>query len=191
MTELSPGKDTITGHWEFMGVVLEHPFITYKTFPNEITSIFTEITGRGHLGNKSASGTIIINDLGEEHIRSGKPIIYTSADSVFQIATHVDVVPIDQLYRWCEKARLLLAGEHAVARVIARPFDGIPGNFFRLDGARRDYSLMPPHPTVLNAIVSAGYEAIGIGKIPDIFARSGITKSISSANNNERVSLHI
>jgi phosphopentomutase len=189
MIEQALGKDSVTGHWEFMGVSLEHPFKTYKSFPNEIMSSFNAATGRDHLGNRPASGTVIIDELGEEHIKSGKPIVYTSADSVFQIAAHVNIIPIEELYRWSQKARLLMVGENAVARVIARPFDGIPGSFFRLESARRDYALKPPQSTVLNCLSSAGYEVIGIGKIPDIFANSGFTESISSTDNNHGLSL--
>ena len=183
MNERSPGKDTTTGHWEFMGVVLEHAFQTFTRFPDEVMQAFDTATGRGHLGNKPASGTEIIAELGEEHVRTGKPIVYTSADSVFQIATHVDVVPLDTLYAWCEAARAILQGEHAVARVIARPFRGEPGQFERLGDARKDYSLMPPHPTVLNALKNAGREVIGIGKIPDIYGHSGFTREVHTDSN--------
>jgi phosphopentomutase len=189
MVELSPGKDTTTGHWEFMGVVLKHPFNTYQSFPKKLMEAFDAETGRGHLGNRPASGTVIINDLGEAHIESGDPIIYTSADSVFQVAAHVDVVPIDTLYGWCKAARSLLLGEHAVARVIARPFRGLPGDFVRLEAGRRDYSLPPPHDTVLDGLVSAGHDVIGIGKTPDIYANRGFTHCIPSKNNAEGIRL--
>src|SRR5690606_24247785 len=129
MAELSPGKDTTTGHWEFMGVVLQHPFQTYERFPDEVMFAFDAATGRGHLGNKPASGTAVLDELGEEHMRTGWPIVYTSADSVFQVAAHVDVVPLETLYAWCEAARRILVGRYAVARVIARPFEGVPGAF--------------------------------------------------------------
>jgi phosphopentomutase len=183
LSECSPGKDTTTGHWEFMGVVLEHAFRTFERFPDEVMRAFDAVTGRGHLGNKPASGTVIIEELGEEHLRTGKPIIYTSADSVFQVATHVDVVPLDTLYSWCEAARALLQDEYPVARVIARPFTGKPGNFARLGEARKDYSLTPPHPTVLNALHEAGREVIGIGKIPDIYNHSGFTREVHTDSN--------
>lgn len=187
LAERSPGKDTTTGHWEFMGVVLDRAFKTYSRFPKEVMAAFDEVTGRSHLGNKPASGTAIIMDLGPKHLETGAPIVYTSADSVFQIAAHVDVVPLDTLYRWCEGARAILQGEHAVARVIARPFTGRPGAFRRLSGKRRDYSLSPPHPTVLNALADAGKEVVGVGKIPDIYNRSGITREVKSGTNAEGI----
>jgi phosphopentomutase len=178
MAERSPGKDTTTGHWEFVGVILEHPFKTFESFPAEVMDAFDAATGRGHLGNYPASGTEIVAKLGEEHLKTGKPIVYTSADSVFQVAAHVEVVPLETLYRWCEAAREILQGEHAVARVIARPFTGEPGNFRRLGEARRDYSLTPPYPTVLNALQEAGKAVVGIGKIADIYNRAGITREV-------------
>src|SRR5690606_16782555 len=156
--ELSPGKDTTTGHWEFMGVVLEHPFKTYTAFPAELMDAFDSATGRGHLGNRPASGTVILDELGAEHLRTGDPIVYTSADSVFQVAAHVDVVPLETLYAWCRAAREILRGEHAVARVIARPFEGQPGSFVRLGADRKDFSLAPPRPTVLDALHRGGRE---------------------------------
>ncbi len=183
MNEVSPGKDTTTGHWEFMGVQLEHAFQTFTEFPKAVMEAFDHVTGRGHLGNYPASGTEIIKDLGEEHLKTGQPIVYTSADSVFQIATHVDVVPLEQLYRWCEGAREILQGPHAVARVIARPFKGAPGQFERMGEARKDFSLTPPQPTVLNALRDAGKEVIGIGKIPDIYNHSGFSQEIHSDSN--------
>lgn len=187
LAERSPGKDTTTGHWEFMGVVLERPFRTYSQFPKDVMAAFDRVTGRKHLGNKPASGTEIIVELGPKHMDTGAPIVYTSADSVFQIATHVDVVPLETLYTWCEGARSILQGEHAVARVIARPFTGTPGNFRRLGGKRRDYSLSPPHPTVLNALAKAGKQVVGVGKIPDIYNRSGITREVKAGSNAEGI----
>jgi phosphopentomutase len=183
MLERSQGKDTTTGHWEFMGIVLEHPFKTFERFPQQVMVAFNELTGRGHLGNYPASGTEIIAKLGEEHLRSGRPIVYTSADSVFQVAAHVDAVPLETLYRWCEGARRLLRGEHAVARVIARPFTGRPGHFERLGAKRRDYSLSPPKATVLDALKDAGLDVISIGKIADIYNGKGITREVKSADN--------
>lgn len=183
LNEVSPGKDTTTGHWEFMGVVLEHPFRTFEEFPPEVMAAFDEATGRGHLGNYPASGTDIIRDLGQEHLDTGRPIIYTSADSVFQIATHTDVVPLEQLYRWCEAARNILQGEYSVARVIARPFDGEPGNFSRLGADRKDYSVAPPSTTVLDVLKAAGREVVGIGKIPDIYNHRGFTSKLPSVDN--------
>ena len=187
LAERSPGKDTTTGHWEFMGVVLDEPFRTYSRFPKTVMDAFDRVTGRSHLGNKPASGTEIIAELGPKHLETGAPIVYTSADSVFQIAAHVDVVPLETLYRWCEGARSVLQGEHAVARVIARPFAGETGGFRRLGGKRRDYSLSPPHPTVLNALQDAGKEVVGIGKIPDIYDRSGITREVKASHNQEGI----
>ena len=187
LAERSPGKDTTTGHWEFMGVVLDAPFRTYSRFPREVMDAFDEVTGRDHLGNKPASGTEIIAELGPRHLATGAPIVYTSADSVFQVAAHVDVVPLETLYTWCEGARAILQGEHAVARVIARPFTGKPGAFRRLGGKRRDFSLAPPHPTVLDALADAGRDVVGIGKIPDIYNRRGITREVKSGSNVEGI----
>ncbi len=183
LTELSPGKDTTTGHWEFMGIVLEHPFRTFTSFPAPLMAQFDRITGRGHLGNYPASGTEIIAELGEEHLLTGFPIVYTSADSVFQIAAHTDVVSLETLYQWCRDVRELLVGELAVARVIARPFTGRPGHFERLGAKRHDYSLTPPEPTVLDALVGAGKEVIGVGKIPDIYAHRGFSREVAAGTN--------
>jgi phosphopentomutase len=185
LREVSPGKDTTTGHWEFMGVVLQHPFRTYERFPDEVMAAFDAATGRGHLGNRPASGTEIIAELGEEHLRTGYPIVYTSADSVFQVAAHVDVVPLETLYAWCEAARRILVGEHAVARVIARPFEGPPGAFVRRGGDRRDLSLAPELPTVLDALKAAGREVVGVGKVPDIYAHRGFTREVKAGTNRE------
>jgi phosphopentomutase len=183
LLERSPGKDTTTGHWEFMGVVLEHAFHTFQRFPVEVMEAFDRVTGVGHLGNHPASGTEIIEELGRSHLESGSPIVYTSADSVFQIAAHVDVVPLETLYHWCEKARGILQGKHAVARVIARPFRGTPGNFVRVAEDRKDFSLPPPQKTVLEVIEAAGKEVIGLGKIPDIYSHRGFTKEIKTGSN--------
>lgn len=178
LAERSPGKDTTTGHWELMGVILERPFPTYpRGFPDAVIEAFERGIGTKTLGNVVASGTEIIESLGPEHQRTGYPIVYTSADSVFQIAAHEEVVPIDRLYAMCETARRVLTGEHAVSRVIARPFLGVPGKYARTD-RRRDFSLPPPGPTVLDAAVRGGYDVIGIGKIPDIFAGRGITRGV-------------
>jgi phosphopentomutase len=183
MAERSAGKDTTTGHWEMMGVVLEQPFPTYPDgFPAEVIDAFAEAIGRGVLGNRPASGTEIIKELGEEHLETGRPIVYTSADSVFQIATHKRVVPLEQLYAWCEQARGLLKGEHAVGRVIARPFDGDPGSFTRTK-ERRDYALPPAGPTVLEALERAGVRTLGVGKIEDIFSRRGLAGSDHTGDN--------
>jgi phosphopentomutase len=183
MAERSAGKDTTTGHWEMMGVVLDQPFPTYPDgFPPEVIDAFSEAIGRGVLGNKPASGTEIIEELGPEHLETGKPIVYTSADSVFQIATHNRVVPLDRLYAWCQAARGLLRGEHAVGRVIARPFDGDPGSFARTK-ERRDYALPPAGPTVLEALERAGVRTKGVGKIEDIFSRRGLVDSDHTGDN--------
>jgi phosphopentomutase len=183
MLEASKGKDTITGHWEMAGIVTERPFPTYPHgFPPEIIEQFERAIGRGTLGNCPASGTEIIERLGEEHLRTGKLIVYTSADSVFQVAAHEEVVPVEQLYEICSKAREIFAGEHNVARVIARPFVGTLGSFRRTYN-RRDFSVKPPRPTVLDALCGAGYSVIGIGKIGDIFAYQGISKSIHTEGN--------
>ncbi len=186
LVELSPGKDTTTGHWEFMGVVLEQPFRTFERFPEAVMAAFDAATGRGHLGNYPASGTVVLDELGEEHLATGFPIVYTSADSVFQVAAHVEVVPLETLYAWCEAARAILVGEHAVARVIARPFAGEPGAFVRLGDKRHDYSVAPP-PNVLDALKAAGREVIGVGKIPDIYAHRGFTREVPSGSNLEGV----
>lgn len=182
LNEVSAGKDTSTGHWEFMGVVLEHPFRTFSKFPAHVMDAFDEVTG-GHLGNYPASGTTVIEELGEKHLETGFPIVYTSADSVFQIAAHVDKVPLETLYAWCQAARDILQGDDAVARVIARPFTGKPGAFTRLGEARKDFSLSPPHPTVLNILKDAGKAVIGVGKIPDIYNHSGFTEEIHTDSN--------
>lgn len=187
LAEVSPGKDTTTGHWEFMGIQLEAPFRTFREFPKPVMAAFDRATGRGHLGNYPASGTDIIRDLGEEHLRSGKPIVYTSADSVFQIAAHTDVVPLEELYRWSEAAREILTGEYAVARVIARPFHGEPGSFERLGADRRDYSVTPPTPTVLDSLKENGAEVVGLGKIPDIYGHRGFTREVHTESNADGV----
>lgn len=178
LSERSPGKDSTTGHWELMGVILEGPFPTYpKGFPKDVIEAFEREIGSTILGNCAASGTEIIQQLGPEHLRTKRPIVYTSADSVFQIAAHEDVIPVPRLYQMCEIARRILTGEHAVSRVIARPFVGTPGAFQRTD-RRRDFSLPPPIPTVLDRAVQAGRRVVGIGKVPDLFAGRGITKSV-------------
>lgn len=185
LTETSPGKDTTTGHWELMGVVLDKPFPTYPNgFPEDVIARFEEAAGVETIGNEVASGTEIIGRLGEEHMRTGHPIVYTSADSVFQIATHVDVVPLERLYEMCKVARDLLRGEHEVGRVIARPFAGVPGAFERTPD-RHDYSVLPPHDTVLDEIVAAGLEVRAVGKISDIFAGRGVTSSRPTRSNDD------
>lgn len=181
--EISAGKDTSTGHWEMAGLEIDKAFPVYENgFPDEILDPFRERTGRDVLGNKPASGTVIIDELGEEHMRTGALIVYTSADSVFQIAAHEDVVPLEDLYRYCEIARTIL-DEYNVGRVIARPFIGPgPGSFQRTYN-RRDYSVPPPAPTVLDKAAAAGVPVIGVGKIYDIFVGHGITQKIKSEGN--------
>jgi phosphopentomutase len=183
LTEISAGKDTITGHWELSGVPLSRPFPTYPNgFPADLIAEFERRIGRGSLGNYPASGTVIIQELGEEHVRTGKPIVYTSADSVFQIAAHEKVVPVDELYRMCQIAREMLTGEHAVGRVIARPFVGEPGSFTRTE-RRKDLSLAPHRDTILDVLKADGQEVMGVGKIEDIFAHRGLTQSNHTGNN--------
>jgi phosphopentomutase len=183
LDEAAAGKDSTTGHWELMGVTLERPLPTYPHgFPAELIARFEAAIGRGTLGNYPASGTAIIQQLGEEHMRTGKPIVYTSADSVFQVAAHEGVIPLEELYAMCETARGLLTGEHAVGRVIARPFVGEPGSFTRTPH-RRDFSLMPPQPTLLDHLAQAGYEVRGVGKIEDLFAHRGLTWSNHTGTN--------
>ncbi len=187
MREVSRGKDTTTGHWELMGVPLDSPFPTYPNgFPPELIEAFEARIGRKVLGNRVASGTQIIEALGAEHVASGRPIVYTSADSVFQIAAHIDVISVDDLYAMCMLARELLVGKHAVGRVIARPFTGSPGEFVRT-ADRKDFSLEPPAPTLLDQAVGAGLQVHAIGKIVDIFAGRGVTHSTHTANNMEGV----
>ena len=183
LAEASPGKDTTTGHWELAGLILDRPFPTYPAgFPARIVTRFSEAIGRPILGNKKASGTEIIVELGAEHLASGHPIVYTSADSVFQIAAHEEIVPLDQLYAWCGTARAILDGPDAVGRVIARPFRGQPGAFVRTAG-RRDFSLPPPRPTILDALKDSGLTVIGLGKIEDIFAGRGLSRSNHTLDN--------
>ncbi|HLV02265.1 MAG TPA: phosphopentomutase, partial [Acidobacteriota bacterium] len=179
----SRGKDTTSGHWEMMGIILDHPFPTYPDgFPDEIVSAFEKAIGRKVIGNYPASGTEIVQDLGEEHIRTGSPILYTSADSVFQLAAHIDVIPLAELYRFCQLARDLLQGEHQVGRVIARPFRGRPSHFERTTD-RKDFAIPPPSPTVLDALDQAEIPVIAIGKIGSIYCQRGITTELESRDN--------
>lgn len=182
MQELSRGKDTTTGHWEIAGIVSERPLPTYPDgFPCDVIDAFERECGRGVLCNKPYSGTEVIKDFGEEHLKTGKLIVYTSADSVFQIAAHEDVVPLSELYRYCEIARGILVGEHGVGRVIARPFGG-EYPFKRLSG-RHDYSLLPPSQTMLDRLKEKGFDVISVGKINDIFAGCGVTESNPTVSN--------
>ena len=184
-TLLSPGKDTTAGHWEMAGIILDRPFPTYpRGFPRDLMDRFERAIGRQTLGNYPASGTEIIKQLGEEHMKTGRPIVYTSGDSVFQVAAHEEVIPVDELYRTCRIAREMLQGEDRVGRVIARPFTGAPGSFRRTE-RRHDYAVEPPRPMMLDLMAEAGLEVTGVGKIPDIFLNRGITRSLPGRNNQE------
>lgn len=185
--ELSKGKDTTTGHWEMVGVLTEVPFPTYPNgFPAEVMEAFEETIGTKTLGNCTASGTAIIEELGEEHVKTGYPIVYTSADSVFQIAAHESVVPLEKLYEMCEKARRILTGQHEVARVIARPFTGEAGQFTRTSN-RRDYAISPPTPNLLTYCAKANVPVIAVGKIEDIFNKQGVTVAIHTKDNEDGI----
>lgn len=185
LSELSRGKDTTVGHWEIAGIVSPRPLPTYPNgFPASLLEEFSRITGRGWLCNLPYSGTEVIRDYGEEHLKTGKLIIYTSADSVFQIAAHEEIVPPETLYEYCAAARRLLCGENGVGRVIARPFEGGPGNFVRTAN-RRDFSIQPPGTTILDAVKDAGMDVISVGKIRDIFAGRGITEAVITHGNAE------
>jgi phosphopentomutase len=188
MAEVSAGKDTMTGHWELMGLKLSTPFRTFPNgFPDELLRAFETETGRSVVGNKPASGTAILDELGEEQIRSGSWIVYTSADSVFQIAAHEEVIPLEELYDACRVARrLTLKDEFSVGRVIARPYVGKPGAFVRTPN-RHDYALKPPQPTVLTALKQSGREVVAVGKINDIFSGEGITRAIPTKSNDHGV----
>src|SRR5712664_761526 len=179
----SPGKDTTTGHWEMAGVWLDQAFPVYKNgFPPELIQEFERQIGRKTIGNKPASGTEIIKELGEEHVRTGKLIVYTSGDSVFQIAAHEDIIPIGELYRMCEIARKLLVGPHRVGRVIARPFTGTPGNFVRTT-RRRDYAVDPPRPMLMDVLAERKVRVFGIGKIHDIYNGRGVEEYVTTKGN--------
>lgn len=186
MREVNPGKDTTTGHWEFVGIHLEKPFRTFPHgFPEDVLREWAEAIGvGGWLLNRPYSGTEAIRDYGEAHLKTGYPIVYTSADSVFQVAAHVDVVPVEELYRWCQVAREMLKGEHQVARVIARPFAGEPGRFYRLEHLRKDFALEPPR-NVLDVLKEGGLEVVGVGKIPDIYAGRGFTRKVKTKDNRD------
>ena len=186
MAEASRGKDTTTGHWELAGLVSAQPLPLYpRGFPEEILAPFRAKTGRGVLANAPWSGTEVINVYGDEHVATGDLIVYTSADSVFQIAAHEDVVPPEQLYEYCRIARALLQGPHAVGRVIARPFVGTGNGSYTRTANRRDFSLEPPRPTLPDAVKAAGLDSIGVGKIHDIFAGRGLTEYVLTHSNAE------
>jgi phosphopentomutase len=181
----SPGKDTTVGHWEMAGIILDRAFPTYpQGFPRDLMKRFEQAIGRQTLGNYPASGTEIIKQLGEEHIKTGRPIVYTSADSAFQIAAHEGIIPVEELYRISRIARELLTGEHRVGRVIARPFEGRPGSFVRTE-RRHDFAIDPPYPMLLDLMKEAGWAVVGVGKIPDIFLHRGITRSMPGRRNRE------
>jgi phosphopentomutase len=183
----SNGKDTTTGHWEMSGLIIDRAFPTYpQGFPAHVIDKFERAIGRKVLGNRPASGTEIIKELGEEHVQTGRPIVYTSADSVFQIAAHEQVVPLDQLYWWSQTARELLTGPDQVGRVIARPFVGEPGSFRRTE-ARRDYAIEPPQMTLLDRMKAAGLEVVAVGKIGSIFCHRGTTEELAAGNNDASV----
>ncbi|MCZ6917726.1 MAG: phosphopentomutase [Gemmatimonadetes bacterium] len=180
---VSKGKDSTAGHWELCGVILDEPFPVYPGgFPADVVARFEAATGRQVLANKAASGTAVIEEFGPQHLASGAWILYTSADSVFQIAAHEDTVSLEELYDACESARRMLTGEHAVSRVIARPFVGEPGAFARIAEHRRDFSVEPPAPTLLDRLAAAGIERVGVGKVDDLFAGRGITSEHASTN---------
>ena len=185
MGEMSIGKDTTTGHWEIAGIITKEPFPTYTAngFPEEVIQAFEEAIGTKCIGNYAASGTVIIQDLGPEHVKTGFPIVYTSADSVFQIAAHEDVIPVGKLYEICEKARKILTGKHGVARVIARPFIGDEKEGFTRTKNRRDFSLEPTGVTILDLAKEKGLEVVAIGKIEDIFEGRGMTKADHTKDN--------
>ena len=186
-SEVSKGKDTTTGHWEMTGVLVETPFKTFENgFPEDIIEEFERRSNRKVIGNKPASGTAILDELGEQHMNTGEVIVYTSADSVFQIAAHEEIVSLDELYKMCEIAREIMMGDNAVARIIARPFIGKPGAFERTSN-RRDYSLSPFEDTVLDNIKNSNLDVIGVGKIEDIFNQQGITEAIHTHDNMDGV----
>lgn len=187
MKEASKGKDTTIGHWEIAGILSKKPLPTYPDgFPQEVLDAFSRATGKGVLCNKPYSGTEVIQAYGDEHVRTGDLIVYTSADSVFQIAAHEDVVPVETLYEYCRQAREILQGEHGVGRVIARPFIGTSGNYTRTP-RRHDFSLLPPSVTMLDQLKDAGKTVISVGKIKDIFAGKGITEAVYTKGNEEGI----
>jgi len=184
MQEVSKGKGSIVGHWEIMGVRTEKPMPTYPDgFPDDLIEAFKELSGRGVLGNKAASGTEIIKELGEEHMRTGDLIVYTSADSVFQIAAHEEVVPLEELYDICERTRKLLTGKHALGRVIARPFVGEDAASFTRTSGRHDYPLTAPEPTMMDKLIEAGHRVYATGKIDDLFGHRGISETFHTVDN--------
>ena len=188
MAEVSAGKDTTTGHWEMMGLIVTDPFRTYPNgFPAEVITEYEKRIGRKTLGNKAASGTVILDELGEEHMRTGQPIVYTSADSVFQVAAHEDVIGVEELWRICAVARELMRGEHNIGRIIARPFVGLTRGQFKRTANRKDFSVKPTGETVVERAHKARKKVVGVGKIADIFDRVGIDQEIRSESNSDGV----
>ena len=186
--EISKGKDSVTGHWELMGVEVKRPFPTYPNgFPQDVLDEFKQLTGLDVLGNIASSGTEILKELGEEHMRTGKPIVYTSADSVWQIAAHEEVIPIDELYRLCEISRKMLTGDHAVGRVIARPFIGADAESFKRTERRHDYPLLAPTDTMMDTLIKEGHKVYATGKIDDLFGHRGISETHHSVFNPESI----
>jgi phosphopentomutase len=186
MAEVSAGKDTTTGHWEMMGLIVEDPFRTYPDgFPDDVVREYEKRIGRKTLGNYAASGTVILDELGEEHMRTGAPIVYTSADSVFQVAAHEDVIPVDELWRICAVARELMRGEHNIGRIIARPFVGSGKGQFKRTANRKDFSVRPTGQTVVERAHNAGRQVVGLGKIADIFDGVGIGREIRTESNSD------
>src|SRR5881227_851703 len=186
MAEISAGKDTTTGHWEMMGLIVEDPFRTYPNgFPADVIAEYERRIGRKTLGNKAASGTVILDELGEEHMRTGAPIVYTSADSVFQVAAHEDVIPVEELWRICAIARELMRGEHNIGRIIARPFVGPGKGAFKRTANRKDFSVKPTGETVVERAHKNGRRVVGLGKIADIFDRVGIDDEIRTESNSD------
>jgi phosphopentomutase len=186
MAEVSAGKDTTTGHWEMMGLVVKDPFRTYPHgFPREVIAEYEKRIGCKTLGNKAASGTVILDELGEEHMRTGAPIVYTSADSVFQVAAHESVVPVEELWRICAVARELMRGEHNIGRIIARPFLGTGKGQFKRTANRKDFSVKPTGETAVERAFKAGKQVVGLGKIADIFDRVGISREIRTESNSD------
>ena len=190
MLEKSNGKDTTVGHWEIAGVISKEPLPTYPNgFPDEVINEFEKKTGRKVLCNKPYSGTDVIRDYGEEHLKTGNLIVYTSADSVFQVAAHEDLVPVETLYDYCEKARQMLVGQHGVGRVIARPFVGDAKTGFKRTANRKDFSLTPPKPTLLDCLSGSGFDVLGVGKIYDIFGGKGLTESVKTKSNEDGINV--